>query len=52
MTLLQIAEVSTQLAQKARNGELLPEDYNGGTFTVTNLGMLDSRQLYCHNKST
>nr|WP_273702425.1 dihydrolipoamide acetyltransferase family protein [Tepidanaerobacter syntrophicus] len=41
MTLQQIAEVSAQLAEKARRGNILPEEYTGGTFTVTNLGMLD-----------
>ncbi len=32
-------EVKT-LAEKAREGKLLPDDYSGGTFTITNLGML------------
>lgn len=32
--------VETQsLAEKARNGKLLPQEYQGGTFTVSNLGM-------------
>ena len=37
-----ISEISLEmkaLAEKARNKKLLPEDYTGGTFTVTNLGM-------------
>ncbi|MGV3721369.1 MAG: dihydrolipoamide acetyltransferase family protein, partial [Actinomycetota bacterium] len=29
------------LAEKARNGQLTPEDYSGGVFTVSNLGMFD-----------
>ncbi|BFG24227.1 hypothetical protein CerSpe_105010 [Prunus speciosa] len=33
-----IAEEVRQLAQKARENSLKPEDYEGGTFTVTNLG--------------
>lgn len=41
MTLPQIAAVTAQLAQKAKSGALQPEDYTGGTFTVTNLGMFD-----------
>lgn len=28
-----------QLAQKARSGKLTPEEYKGGSFTVSNLGM-------------
>ncbi|XP_071972735.1 pyruvate dehydrogenase protein X component, mitochondrial-like [Engystomops pustulosus] len=26
-------------AQKARNGKLLPEEYQGGSFSISNLGM-------------
>ncbi|KAM0956527.1 hypothetical protein ACFX2A_025286 [Malus domestica] len=33
-----IAEEVRQLAQKAKENSLKPEDYEGGTFTVTNLG--------------
>jgi len=39
LTVRQIAERGRELAAKARAGALLPEDYAGGTFTVTNLGM-------------
>ena len=39
LTVRQIAERGRELASKARAGTLLPEDYAGGTFTVTNLGM-------------
>jgi len=35
----EIAGETRELAGKARNGKLLPEDYQGGTFTVSNLGM-------------
>ena len=34
-----IAESSTQLINKARDGKLTSEDYHGGTFTVSSLGM-------------
>ncbi|XP_031251880.1 dihydrolipoyllysine-residue acetyltransferase component 2 of pyruvate dehydrogenase complex, mitochondrial isoform X2 [Pistacia vera] len=33
-----ISEEVKQLAQKAKENSLKPEDYEGGTFTVTNLG--------------
>ncbi|OAY80145.1 Dihydrolipoyllysine-residue acetyltransferase component 3 of pyruvate dehydrogenase complex, mitochondrial [Ananas comosus] len=33
-----IAEEVKQLAQKAKDNSLKPEDYEGGTFTVSNLG--------------
>jgi len=29
------------LAEKARRGQLAPNDYSGGTFTISNLGMYD-----------
>lgn len=34
-----IAEETKSLAEKARNGRLLPEDYAGGTASISNLGM-------------
>lgn len=37
----QIAAEAQFLVEKARNGKLLPDDYQGGTFTVSNLGMFD-----------
>ena len=36
-----IAAESTELAEKARQGALNPDDLTGGTFTVTSLGMFD-----------
>ncbi len=36
-----IAAESKRLAQRARAGELMPDEYSGGTFTVSNLGMYD-----------
>ncbi|XP_068116272.1 pyruvate dehydrogenase protein X component, mitochondrial [Hyperolius riggenbachi] len=35
----EIAEAAKVLAQKARNGKLLPEEYQGGSFSISNLGM-------------
>lgn len=35
----EIAETAKVLAQKARNGKLLPEEYQGGSFSISNLGM-------------
>jgi pyruvate dehydrogenase E2 component (dihydrolipoamide acetyltransferase) len=40
-TLEEISTDSAQLIDKAKKGELPPEDYCGGTFTITNLGMFD-----------
>lgn len=37
--LTQIAAETRELAQKARNRELQPEEYEGATFTTSNLGM-------------
>ncbi len=39
--LSQIAEVTSSLIAKARAGKLIPDDYSGGTFTISNLGMYD-----------
>jgi pyruvate dehydrogenase E2 component (dihydrolipoyllysine-residue acetyltransferase) len=39
-SLMELAEHSRELADKAQNKKLIPLDYEGGTFTVSNLGML------------
>jgi pyruvate dehydrogenase E2 component (dihydrolipoamide acetyltransferase) len=36
-----IARETKELIEKARTGKLMPDDYHGGTFTITNLGMYD-----------
>ena len=38
--LTDLAQRSRQLVEKAQNKKLFPGDYEGGTFTVSNLGML------------
>jgi len=40
LSLQELAKVSRELAEKAQNKKLFPLDYEGGTFTVSNLGML------------
>jgi pyruvate dehydrogenase E2 component (dihydrolipoamide acetyltransferase) len=40
LSLAQLARQSRELAEKAQNKKLFPLDYEGGTFTVSNLGML------------
>ena len=44
-TLAQIAEGSRSLAERARSGALKAEEYSGGTFTISNLGMYDIESL-------
>jgi pyruvate dehydrogenase E2 component (dihydrolipoamide acetyltransferase) len=39
LSLEQLAAASRELAEKAQKKKLLPLDYDGGTFTVSNLGM-------------
>ena len=39
--ILDIARDIRRLAEAARTGKLRPEDYSGGTFTISNLGMYD-----------
>lgn len=37
--LLSISNEASRLIEKARKGKLSPEEYTGGTFTISNLGM-------------
>jgi pyruvate dehydrogenase E2 component (dihydrolipoamide acetyltransferase) len=39
--ILDIAREARRLAEAARDGKLRPEEFSGGTFTVSNLGMFD-----------
>ncbi len=39
LSLSALAEQSKQLATKARDGKLLPDEYQGGTASISNLGM-------------
>lgn len=39
LTLREISVLTKKLADKARSGQLLPEECTGGTFTISNLGM-------------
>ncbi|HET8910359.1 MAG TPA: dihydrolipoamide acetyltransferase family protein [Ktedonobacteraceae bacterium] len=39
--ILDIARESQRLVEAARTGKLRPEEFSGGTFTVSNLGMFD-----------
>ena len=41
LTLQEISSTAKDLVEKARNGNLKPDDYTGGTFTVSNLGPFD-----------
>ena len=43
--LLEISQEMKALAAKARDGKLMPEDYEGGTFSVSNLGMFGIKQF-------
>jgi len=41
LTLAELNARSREFADKARNGKLTPDDMGGGTFTISNMGMLD-----------
>jgi pyruvate dehydrogenase E2 component (dihydrolipoamide acetyltransferase) len=43
--LRQISAEMGDLAARARDGKLTPEDYQGGTFTISNLGMYGMKQF-------
>jgi pyruvate dehydrogenase E2 component (dihydrolipoamide acetyltransferase) len=45
-SLIQISGEAKELAGKAKAGKLKPEEFQGGTFTVSNLGMLDIDSFY------
>ncbi len=40
-----VARMAKDLVGRARNGGLKPEEYQGGTFTVSNLGMYDVEEF-------
>ena len=44
-TLAQIGAEARELAERARNRRLKPEEYTGATFSVSNLGMFDIDQF-------
>ncbi len=39
LTVMEISKISAELTQKARNAKLMLDELQGGTFTVSNLGM-------------
>jgi pyruvate dehydrogenase E2 component (dihydrolipoamide acetyltransferase) len=41
LTLLEISAASKRLGDKARAGKLTPDEMTGGTFTISNMGMLN-----------
>ena len=43
--LLDIATAMRDLADRARSGKLMPEEYQGGSFTLSNLGMYGIREF-------
>jgi pyruvate dehydrogenase E2 component (dihydrolipoamide acetyltransferase) len=44
-SVVEIAQASRSLAERSRSGSLKPEEYSGGTFTVSNLGMYGIEEL-------
>ncbi|RMF75539.1 MAG: pyruvate dehydrogenase complex dihydrolipoamide acetyltransferase, partial [Alphaproteobacteria bacterium] len=43
--LAEIAREMKELVEKARTGRLMPEDYQGGTFSISNLGMYGIKEF-------
>ncbi|MBT5264086.1 MAG: pyruvate dehydrogenase complex dihydrolipoamide acetyltransferase [Rhodospirillaceae bacterium] len=43
--LAEIAAEMKELAAKARDGKLMPEEYQGGTFSISNLGMFGVKEF-------
>jgi len=41
LTLQELHDRAADLAAKARDGKLLPDDMTGGTFTISNMGMMN-----------
>jgi pyruvate dehydrogenase E2 component (dihydrolipoamide acetyltransferase) len=46
LTLLEISAASRRLADQARAGKLTPDDMAGGTFTISNMGMLNVENFF------
>jgi pyruvate dehydrogenase E2 component (dihydrolipoamide acetyltransferase) len=46
LSLSAIASQSKALAAKARDGKLMPEDYQGGTASISNLGMFGIDEMF------
>jgi len=44
-SLREIAQASRSLAERAKSGALKPDEYSGGTFTISNLGAYDIETL-------
>jgi len=40
-----LSQITQDLAKRAREGSLSPEEYNGGSFTISNLGMFGVRDF-------
>ena len=45
LSLTEMASAARQVISRARSGHLRPEDLEGGTFTVSNLGMFGVKQF-------
>jgi pyruvate dehydrogenase E2 component (dihydrolipoamide acetyltransferase) len=43
--LVEIAQEMRDLAERARDGKLAPEEYQGGSFSISNLGMFGIKQF-------
>jgi len=43
--LAEISSISRDLATRAREGKLAPEEFSGGSFTISNLGMFGVREF-------
>ncbi len=44
--LMQLAQTTKSLIKKAREGKLLPAEFQGGTFSISNLGMFGINEFY------
>lgn len=40
LTMTELHDIAAELAKKAREGKLTPDEMQGGTFTISNMGML------------
>jgi pyruvate dehydrogenase E2 component (dihydrolipoamide acetyltransferase) len=46
LTLMEICTTAKQLAEKARAGKLTPDEMSGGTFAISNMGMLNVENFH------
>ena len=51
LPLIELCQQSKALVEKARAGKATPDELSGGTFTISNMGMMDVESFGAHHQS-